>query len=76
MVRNVSEDTETSSLADGVKEIQIEDDDLRQSADTSALPLSDHCDAKDKKVCLACALSFDLSLTLFSNLFDSVQSTW
>lgn len=49
MVRNVSEDTETSSLADGVKDIQIEDDDLRQSADTSALPLSDHCDAKDKK---------------------------
>lgn len=70
MVRNVSEDTETSSLADGVKDIQIEDDDLRQSADTSALPLSDHCDAKDKKVLIG-ASDFPF-LTL---LFNSVQRT-
>lgn len=51
IVRDVSEDTETNYLADGVKEIQIEDKELRQSVDnTSALPLNDHCDAKDKKV--------------------------
>lgn len=54
IAHNVSEDTEANSLADGVKEIQIEDEDvLRQSVDdsTSALPLNiDHCDAKDKKV--------------------------
>lgn len=69
-LNDVDQVSEISNLGNGVKQIKIKDD-LKQSFDSSILPINDHCDFKDKKVFLnlICVL-----ILLYFYLY-SVQST-
>lgn len=50
LLNDVDHVSEINNLGNGVNKITIDDEDLSQSTDISILPISDHCDSKDKKV--------------------------